>query len=220
MSILSSGNDEGGPKLKPTWGGDSPQAEAARARLLEATCRCIEREGFGGASMAAIAAEAGVSRQTVYRYFSGPGELAKRAIFATAEALQEKIANQVALLADPADVIVEALVLGLREIRSHGVLRAIWDRDSPDGTVAEIFTHPSGIAWVRHANSRAIELAGWDEDFANTAMEFVLRVGLSLLISAPPERSDEELRAFLYRHLVPGLGLRVLEEIPSRGATA
>lgn len=198
--------------LRPAWGGNSPQAEAARARLLEATCRCIERDGLGGASIAAIAAEAGVSRQTVYRYFSGRDELAKRAMFATAAALQEKIVNQVALLADPADAIVEALVLALAEIRCHGVLRAIWDRDSPNGTVAGIVTHPTGVAWARRTNARAIELAGWDDDFANTAMEFVLRVALSLLISAPPERNDDELRAFLYRHLVPGLGLGSFDE--------
>ncbi len=216
---MSHSRDDDTQTLKPAWGGNSPQAEAARARLLEATCRCIEREGLGGASIAAIAAEAGVSRQTVYRYFSGRDELAKRAIFATAEALQEKIANQVALLSDPADVIVEGVVLGLAGVRSDGVLRAIWDTDSPDGTVAEIFTHPRGIAWVRQANARAIELAGWDEDFANSAMEFVLRVALSLLISAQPERSADQLRAFLYRHLVPGLGLGVLDKIPMRGAT-
>jgi len=209
--------DKGSQKLKPAWGGNSPQAEAARSRLLEATCRCIERCGFGGASISAIAAEAGVSRQTVYRYFPGRGELARRAVFATAQSLHDKITSHVALLSDPADVIVEALVLGLAEIRSDGVLRAIWDRDSPSGTVAEIFTHPTGIAWARRANARAIELAGWDDDFADTAMEFVLRVGLSVLISAPPERSDEELRAFLYRHLVPGLGLGALDEMPPRG---
>lgn len=209
--------DESSQQLRPAWGGNSPQAEAARARLLDATCRCIAREGFGGASIAAIAAEAGVSRQTVYRYFPGRDELARRAIFATAESLQEKIASQVALLSDPADVIVEALVLGLAAIRADGVLGAIWDRDSPSGTVAEIFTHPTGIAWARRANARAIELAGWDDDFADTAMEFVLRVGLALLISAGPERSDEELRAFLYRHLVPGLGLGALDQMPPRG---
>lgn len=44
-------------------------------------------------------------------------------------------------------------------------------------------------------------------------------VGLSLLISGPPERSADQLRAFLYRHLVPGLGLGILDEIPTRGAT-
>jgi AcrR family transcriptional regulator len=192
---------------KPAWDGDPPQAAAARARLLEATSRCIERGGLAAASIAAIASEAGVSRQTVYRYFSGRDELAKRAIFATAEALLEKITGHIALLTDPADVIVEALVLGLAEIRSDRVLRAIWDSASPDTTVAEIFTHPTGIAWARHANARAIELAGWSEDYADTAMEFVLRIGLSLMISAPPERNDDELRVFLYRHLIPGLGL-------------
>jgi hypothetical protein len=137
-------------------------------------------------------------------------------MFATAAALQEKIVNQVALLADPADAIVEAMVLALAGIRSHGVLRASWDPDSPNGTVAGIFTHPTGVAWARRANARAIELAGWDDDFADTAMEFVLRVALSLLISTPPKRNDEELRAFLYRHLVPGLGLGSLEETPTR----
>lgn len=212
---MSHALDRSSQNLRPAWGGNSPQAEAARARLLEATCRCIERDGLGGASIAAIAAEAGVSRQTVYRYFSGRDELAKRAMFATAAALQEKIVNQVALLADPADAIVEAMVLALAGIHSHGVLRAIWDPDSPNGTVAGIFTHPTGVAWARRANARAIELAGWDDDFADTAMEFVLRVALSLLISAQPERNEEELRAFLYRHLVPGLGLGSLDEPPT-----
>lgn len=192
---------------KSAWDGDPPQAAAARARLLEATSRCIERGGLAGASIAAIAAEAGVSRQTVYRYFSGRDELAKRAIFATAGALLEKITRHVALLTDPADVVVESLVLGLAEVRSNRVLRAIWDSAAPDGTVAAIFTHPTGIAWARHANARAIELAGWNDDYTDTAMEFVLRIGLALLVSAPPERTDDELRVFLYRHLVPGLGL-------------
>ena len=172
------------PQLpKSAWDGNPPQGAAARARLLEATCRCIDRDGLASTSIAAVAAEAGVSRQTVYRYFSGRDELAKRAIFGRAEALREKITSQVALLADPADVIVEALVLGLAEIRSDRVLRAIWDSASPDGLVAEIFTHPVGIAWMGQAMARAIELAGWNQSAADSAMEFVLRVGLSLLIT-------------------------------------
>ena len=153
-----------------------------------------------------------MSRQTVYRYFVGRDELAKTAIFAAAGELRGKIVSHVASLRDPADIIVEALVLGLAEIRSGPVLRAIWDSASPDGLVAEIFTEPGGIAWIRQALARAVASARWNEVEANSAMEFILRIGLSLLISAPPERSDEELRAFLYRHLIPGLGLAASDE--------
>ncbi len=199
---------------KAAWDGDPPQVAAARARLLAATSRCIERDGLPGTSVAAVATEAGVSRQTVYRYFAGRDELAKQAIFAAADRLGEQIASHVARLTDPADIVVEAMVLGLAEVRSDPVLRAIWNSASPDGLVAELFTHPGGIAWARGALGRTVELAGWTEADANAAIEFFLRVGLSFLISASPERSDEDLRTFLYRRLVPGLGLAVAEPIP------
>ena len=195
------------PSPKAAWDGDPPQAAAARARLLAATSRCMERNGLPGTSVAAIAVEAGVSRQTVYRYFTGRDDLAKHTIFAAADRLGEQITSQVALLTDPADIVVEAMILGLAEVRSHPVLRAMWDSASPEGLVAALFTHPGGIAWARQTLDRAVELAGWSDDEATMAIEFFLRVGLSFLISTSPGRTSDELRAFLYRHLVPGLGL-------------
>ncbi len=211
MSTRSSSVDR--LPTRAAWDGNPPQVDAARARLLEATSRCIARDGLAATSVAAVAAEAAVSRQTVYRYFAGRDELAKRAIFAAAEALRAKIVGHVDALTDPADIIVEALVLGLREIRSDPVLRGIWDAASPDGLVAGIFTEPGGIAWMAEVLARAVELAQWNEVDATTSMEFILRIGLSLLVSTLPERNDEELRTFLYRHLIPGLGLTASDEI-------
>ena len=202
------------PAQLPTraaWDGNPPQAEAARARLLEATSRCIARDGLAGTSVGAVAAEAGVSRQTVYRYFAGRDQLALRAIFAEGNALRARMISQLAPLTEPDDIIVESMVMALGEARSNPVLHAIWDSSSRDALVAEIFTHPRGIAWAREAFGRAVEVAGWDDGYANTAMEFILRVGLSLLVSTAPERDDEELRVFLYRHLIPGLGLGASE---------
>ena len=194
------------------WDGNPPQVDAARARLLEATSRCIAREGLAATSVGAVAAEAGVSRQTVYRYFAGRDQLALRAIFAEGNALRARMISQLAPLTEPDDIIVETMVLALGEARSNPVLHAIWDSSSLDALVAEIFTQPGGIAWAREAFGRAVEATGWDDAYANTAMEFILRVGLSLLVSTAPERNDEELRSFLYRHLIPGLGLGASDE--------
>jgi AcrR family transcriptional regulator len=45
-----------------------PAAERRR-RLLDAAARCFAREGYGGLTMVALAAEAGVSRRLVYNHF-------------------------------------------------------------------------------------------------------------------------------------------------------
>lgn len=196
---------------RAAWDGNPPQAAAARQRLLEATARCIARGGVAATTVAAIAAEAGVSRQTIYRYFKGRDELALRTMRAAAEGLRAKIDHSIGALVDPTDMIVEALVLGVGEVGSDPVLRAIWDSSSPDGIIATRVTEPAGIAWTRETLAPAVELAGWTEADADAGLELILRMFLSLIISPSPERSPEELRAFLYRHFIPGLGLAVTE---------
>jgi hypothetical protein len=54
-------------------------------------------------------------------------------------------------LTEPDNITVEAMVLGLGEMRSNPVLHAIWDSSSLDALVAEVFTEPGGIAWAREA---------------------------------------------------------------------
>ncbi len=60
------------------------QAEQTRQRVLDAAAKLFEQRGFGGASIAAIAAEAGVSEETVYARFRSKrnllGELVRRAV--------------------------------------------------------------------------------------------------------------------------------------------
>ncbi len=197
---------------REAWDGNPPLADAARQRLLAATARCIAREGMSATSVAAIAAEASVSRQTVYRYFAGRDEVVAGPILDAAEGLRRTIDPNNPALADPADMIVEALVLGLAEIRSEAVLRAIWDSSRLDGSIAMGFTEPVGIAWTRQTLALAVEAAGWNEAEADAGLELILRIFLSLVISPSPKRSTEEIRAFLYRHLIPGLDLAVSEE--------
>jgi hypothetical protein len=109
-------------------------------------------------------------------------------------------------------MIVEALVLGISETSRHPVLRAISDSTRLDGSVLARMTQPVGVAWTRETLARAVEATGWSRAEAEARLEVVLRMFLSLIVSPSPERRPEELRAFLYRHLVPGLGLDTDEE--------
>jgi AcrR family transcriptional regulator len=60
------------------------QAEQTRARLLDAAARLFDERGYESATIAAIAAEAGVSPETVYARFDNKrgllGELIERAV--------------------------------------------------------------------------------------------------------------------------------------------
>ncbi|MEU3312576.1 TetR/AcrR family transcriptional regulator [Streptomyces sp. NPDC006687] len=56
--------------------------DARRDRILEAAVRLLSRQGYAGCSVAAIAAEAGISTGSVYQSFSGKSELAA-ALFRT-----------------------------------------------------------------------------------------------------------------------------------------
>ena len=60
------------------------QAEQTRQRVLDAAAKLFEQRGYDGASIAAIASEAGVSQETVYARFGNKrtmlGELVRRAV--------------------------------------------------------------------------------------------------------------------------------------------
>ena len=195
------------------WDGDSPHTAAARQRLFEATARCIAREGIAATTVAAIAAEAGVSRQTVYRYFAGRDELVLRSVLAAAQGYGAKVDRHIRGFADPADMFVEGLVFGLTELRNDPVLSAMSDPSRLDTSVTSLITGRGGVEYVRERFTPAIDAVGWSKAEADSGLELILRIFLSLIVSPSPERSPEELRVFLYRHLIPGLGLAVTDEL-------
>jgi AcrR family transcriptional regulator len=181
--------------------------EAARERLLEAAARCIARDGMPGASIAAVANEAGVSRPTVYRYFEDRQALIGATIFYAARGLLLRIEDQLRRYDTPAQKAVEVVCFVLKEVPRDPVLGAIWNATSLEASAVAVTTQRSAVLWGRQAVKDLVEAAAWNGDEADEAVEVMLRMVLSLLAAPEPRRTEDELRAFLTRRLVPALGL-------------
>jgi AcrR family transcriptional regulator len=194
-------------KQREAWDGDPPEPAAARERLLEVAARCVARKGIGATGIAHVALEAGVSRPTVYRYFKDREELVRSVLLQAGLRLANEVQEHIRAFLSPGDKVVEATLFTLRAIRENPVLRQVWQPAMFDAKVLQGFTQPASITFTRVAFSEIIDATGWEEAEAREAMEFTLRMILSLLAAPEPERSEDELREFLTRRLVPALGL-------------
>jgi TetR/AcrR family transcriptional regulator, mexJK operon transcriptional repressor len=78
--------------------------ERKRADLLAGARAVFTREGFQGASMDAVAAEAGASKRTLYHYFADKEELFSAAVLDTVDRGYEYFEPRILALAETDDV--------------------------------------------------------------------------------------------------------------------
>lgn len=63
----------------------SARAQATREAILDATRRLLERDGYHAVGLAAVAREAGVSRQAIYLHFASKAKLVEELVVALNE---------------------------------------------------------------------------------------------------------------------------------------
>ena len=91
----------------------------AETRILDATKACFERWGIAKVSIDDIAAEAGVSRATLYRMFPGGKDVVFEALrVRDLEEFFAELEKAVGGVTDLEDLIVRAVVVATRELRS------------------------------------------------------------------------------------------------------
>lgn len=179
----------------------------ARERILDAAAALAERSGLQAVSIAAVAAEAGVSRQTVYAHFGGREDLLDAAIAHITSQVFGRVQSQINGTSDESERIVEFVVAIRSEFRSHPVLGALLfpGGDSPlfdDDLFAR--AKPFAAQLLAPMLTREPSLAARFDD----VLEILMRFGLSILLfNSDTVRSDDDLRGFLRRSLIPALGL-------------
>ena len=97
------------------WQGDLPQdSDEARARILAAAASCVERYGAQKTRLADVASELGVTRQTVYRYYSSVDEMLVAVATAGTADFLDRMAVALSDVHTPQDAITETIIYCLR----------------------------------------------------------------------------------------------------------
>jgi AcrR family transcriptional regulator len=179
--------------------------------ILDAARRCYLREGIAATGMKEVAAEAGIARSTLYRYFPGRDDLFIATIKAEMLDVNAFIIDRLAAYTAPADQVVEGLILAINEIPRRPLLavvfaseegsrarRVIWQSDVIMRFGEELMDHV-----VRPASEAGILQ---DAVGPEVLVEWVYRLLLSFLtLPSNFVKTDEQLRTTLHALLVPVL---------------
>ena len=192
------------------WGGAPPADDTeARQRILDAARRCVDRDGATQASLSDVAAELGVTRQTVYRYFPSTDQLFSELAQASADEFIDRIVEHMAPYDDEVEAMVEGLAFTIERIPQERYVALLLRTGSAftQGIISEV-----SMAFGRSLLARtAIDWQGlgYDEDELDGLVEIMLRLIQSLAVTpfspSGATRSPAQLRAFLRRWFGPTL---------------
>ncbi len=179
----------------------------ARERILDAVEELLNQSGFAAINVMAVAAQAGVSRQTVYSHFGTREAMLSQAVIRINARVLDAISTAISGVQAPGEYLVELMVAVRTSFRANRVLGELLfdDHGSPlfeQDMVAR--ARPVAGLILDPLIERAPQLADRSED----VFELLLRLALSLLLF-PSDflSSDDDLRGFLRRTLLPALSL-------------
>jgi AcrR family transcriptional regulator len=192
---------------------DPGEALDARERIMSATVACVQRVGVRGFSLEDVAAEAGVSRTTVYRYFpGGRSQLVEQTATWEVARFWGRLAEAIEDVPDLEDRLVAGLVIGRKVMARSSILSNLMDADFEELVAAvqpsEPLIHGVIRVYLREALEDA-QLAGTLRDGLDLelAADYLTRMVLSWLGSpAGIDLTDESAtRAVVRREFLAGI---------------
>ncbi|HZR80963.1 MAG TPA: TetR/AcrR family transcriptional regulator [Candidatus Binatia bacterium] len=199
-------------RLPPEAGGERGPFPTA-ARILEAGERCVRRLGLQRVSIADVAAQAGVSRGSVYRYFPDRDSLVEAVLERSARRFVQSSEAGVARRRTLAAQVAEAAAFIRRHLRDE-VLTLELPGESETLLATLLSSKVRGLleSWIEFwqpfladAEARGEVRKGLD---GREAAEWIVRLMMSFAVmpSAAVDLDDPEaVRAYVARYVVRGL---------------
>ncbi|WP_410623939.1 TetR/AcrR family transcriptional regulator [Amycolatopsis sp. cmx-8-4] len=192
------------------WRGNPPGTEdEARRRIVEAATACLDRAGLAKTSLSDVAAEAGVTRQTVYRYFPGLKDILRAVGLAGVEEFAGRMERHLASFGTAAEAAVESVVFAVRTVPDEpylGLLLQAGEGEYFTAGVTSQLAFSAGAGILRNVPVDWAAAGVESDDDLQSLAEILMRLFLSFLqYPSTPALTDDELRALVRRWLGPAL---------------
>jgi AcrR family transcriptional regulator len=184
------------------------EPESFETRILDAAKRQILERGMQKMRIEQIAAEVGLQRPNVYRYFPSKNALVLEVLISETREILRARRRQVPIKGPVAPLLVESLLLGFRLSQSTGVFSACLDEDSHQ--TAQLLTQPAfvtiaGEYWaplLQHGRHRGEIDPDLDDD---EIVRWFL--GIQILLHEHPELfgGPDTVRDYLTKLAIPGV---------------
>ena len=179
------------------WLGAS-RTETAAARILDVAGDLFVTHGVAAVNMNQIAAVAGCSRATLYRYFASRSDLLLAYVERGARALSAEVAVRIADIDDVGERITEAILTSVEGVRADPVMHS-WFSPEAAGLAGAMGAESALV------NQSAVEmLAGQTSSSeAEVALQarFIVRIVISLLTTPGADAAEE--RQIVERFVTP-----------------
>lgn len=179
--------------------------------IIDAARHCYLTKGISATGMKEVADGAGVARSTVYRYFPGRDDLLVATIKGEMELLNIRLRKRLAKYPNPADQVVEGMIVAIKEVPRRPLLRAVFASEEDSRARRAIWSSDVivqfGEELMDHVISPARDAGLLQEAVRPEIMvEWVYRLLLSFLtLPSNWVRTDTQLRVTLHALLVPVL---------------
>lgn len=193
---------------KSQFTADSTPLPDTQARIVSAALACVKRWGVEKVTLNDIAREAGVTRPTVYSYFKTRDDVIRFALLQSAFGFAQKLFQHINGFHSPEGRFLESFLFALKHLPEEPYLELVTDAGLSSILKQHALNAPDGLQIARQLVQHIFlgqELAA---DDLNEITEIAMRLLLSLLmVEGPTSRTDEEMRDFLRRRLLPAVGL-------------
>lgn len=178
------------------------RSEVAADRILDAADELFTQQDAASVGMHDIAAAAGCSRATLYRYFENREALYTAYVHREARRLYDELTLKVAGLSDPTARLIEGVITGLRAVRESPALSS-WFATASAPIGGEMAERSEVIRALVEGFVRS--LGGSAATAADAAVQhrarWLVRIMVSLLVFPGNDEADE--RAMLAEFVAP-----------------